>query len=74
MFKTIILLLPAVFKKDWLILIADLDLRQTRCKLVIWKPYATDYDTAPYSTAFSCFFQKLMHYLKTAFSEVLVSG
>lgn len=31
-----------VFKKDWLILIADLDLRQTRSKLVIWKPYATD--------------------------------
>lgn len=74
MFKTIILLLPAVFKTDWLILIADLDLRQTRCKLVIWKPYATDYDTELYYEAFSCFFQRLMHYFKTAFSELLLSG
>lgn len=71
MFKTIILLMPAVFKKDWLILIADLDLRQTRCKLVIWKPYATDYDTELY---YQAFFQRLMHYFKTAFSELLVSG
>ena len=36
------LIILAVFKTDWLILIADLDLRQTRCKLVISKPYATD--------------------------------
>lgn len=37
------LIILGVFKKDRLTLVADLDLRKTRRKLLIWKPYDTDY-------------------------------